>query len=220
MRTQTFLVTGGLLALLASGLLSTRNGPPSEQRAAAQAKDAPGAGADKDREADREAIRKSAADFVQAFEKGDAKAIAAQWTDQGEYRDDSGEVVRGRAAIEKAYAEHFKAKPKGKIEVDIRSIRFVARDAAIEDGVLRSKPAGGELPSSTSYSALHVREDGKWKIAGVHESGAADDKLADLAWLIGTWTARGKDREMQMTFEWNAKKTLIRSQFALKEGGK
>src|SRR5262249_10117642 len=63
---------------------------------------------DKEREADREAIRKSAYDFVQAFEKGDAKAIAALWTEQGEYHDESGEMLHGRAAIEKAYAEHFK----------------------------------------------------------------------------------------------------------------
>jgi uncharacterized protein (TIGR02246 family) len=175
---------------------------------------------DKEREADRQAILKSANDFVQAFEKGDAKAIAALWTEQGEYHDESGEVLRGRAAIEKAYAEHFKAKPKSRIEVDTRSIRFLGHDSAIEDGVVRVKPAGPELPTTTRYTALHVREDGKWKIASVHESGASEDKLEDIAWLIGRWSGKLKDQELDMTCEWNAKKTQIRRQFTVKEGGK
>src|SRR5262249_7466843 len=95
-----------------------------------------------------------------------------------------------------------------------------SRDTAIEEGVLRQKPAGAELPTSTRYSALHVREDGKWKIAAVQESGAAEDKLEDLAWLIGDWEGKGKDKEVQMKFAWNAKKTQMRSQFSVKEGGK
>jgi uncharacterized protein (TIGR02246 family) len=207
----SLVVGGGLLALLAAGVSSSGHG-----QAGPQAKE----GDDKEREADREALRKSAYDFVQAFEKGDAKALADQWTEQGEIRDDSGAVLRGRAAIEKAYAVHFREKPKSKIEIDIRSIRFLSRDTAIEQGVLRLKPAGAELPTSTRYSALHVREDGKWKIAGVQESGATEDKLEDLAWLIGDWEVKGKDKEVQMKFAWNAKKTQIRNQFSVKEGGK
>jgi len=202
----SLLATGFILALLAGGW----------DHHVARSQPA----ADKDRDADREAIRKSAAEFAQAFEKGDAKTIAAQWTEQGEFRDDAGTVLRGRAAIEKAYTEQFKAKPKDRIEVEVKSIRFLARDLAVEDGVLRLTPAGTGLPSATAYSALHIREDGKWKIASVHETGAAEDKLDDLAWLIGTWAAKSKDREMQATYEWNAKKTQIRNRFVVREGGK
>src|SRR5271157_1383554 len=48
-----------------------------------QAKDAP-VSEGSSREADREAILQSARDFTAAFEKGDAKAVAALWTEQGE----------------------------------------------------------------------------------------------------------------------------------------
>ena len=175
--------------------------------------------ADKERTADREALKKLAQEFAQEYEKGDAKALAALWTETGEYHDE-GVVLRGRPAIEKAYADFFKAKPKTKIEVDVRSIRFPSRDTAIEEGVLRQKPAGAALPTSTRYSALHVREDGKWKIASVTEWGAGDDKLEDVAWLIGSWNAKAKDRELTSTYEWNAKKNQIRNNFAVKDGGK
>ena len=54
--------------------------------------------ADNDRPADRAAIMKSVQDFQQAFDKKDAKGIAAQWTDNGEMEEESGQLVRGRAA--------------------------------------------------------------------------------------------------------------------------
>jgi len=75
-------------------------------------------------DADRAAILKSATDFAEAFNKGDAKAIAAMWTDNGESRTVNGPTFVGKAAIEKAYGELFKAYPGAKIEVLVKSIRF------------------------------------------------------------------------------------------------
>lgn len=152
-------------------MIAARDGEPTQQTKA-KVEQATKPGAAPDRERDKEAIRKSSRDFNLAFEKGDAKAVAAFWTEQGEYYDDSGEVLRGRADIEKAFADHFKEKPKGKIEVDIQSIRFPSRDTAIEEGILRLKPGGShELPSSTWYSVLHIREDGRWSIVVAREWG-------------------------------------------------
>src|SRR5262245_12536913 len=65
-------------------------------------------------EADRDAIVKAARDFAAAFNKADAKAIAAMWTENGESREASGQTFVGREAIEKAYAEFFKAHPSMK----------------------------------------------------------------------------------------------------------
>src|SRR5262249_35794494 len=73
---------------------------------------------------DREAITKTARDFAEAFNQGDAKAIAAMWTENGESREASGRTFLGRAAIEKAYAEFFKANKGTKIEVLVKSVRF------------------------------------------------------------------------------------------------
>lgn len=173
-----------------------------------------------ERQADADAIRQSAKDYSAAFEKGDAKAVAAFWTETGEYHEENGESIVGRAALEKAYAEHFKSKPKGKVDIEIVSIHFPSRDTAIEDGVIRASQSGPELPTSTRYSVLHVREDGKWKVAVTREWGADNDKLHDLQWLIGNWAAKSKDHEIDMRFEWNATKTLIRNHFTTKEGGK
>jgi uncharacterized protein (TIGR02246 family) len=171
------------------------------------------------RQADEEAIRKQARDFEQAFAKGDAKAIAAQWTENAVYRNESGEVVRGRAALEKEFADFFKEHPKCPIEVRIESITFLSRDSAMEDGILQLRHACSELPTSTRYTLLHVREDGQWHISMGSEAGATEDKLHDIDWLIGKWTAKSDDYEVSMSFDWNEKHSAIMGQHTTKEKG-
>src|SRR5262245_52216093 len=85
---------------------------------------------DKSPDAAQEAIRQSARAFEAAFEKRDAKSIAALWTEDGEYQDAGGELIRGRGEIEKAFAEFFKENPQPKIGIVIESIRFPAAGLA------------------------------------------------------------------------------------------
>jgi uncharacterized protein (TIGR02246 family) len=174
-----------------------------------------------DRPADREAIAKLGQEFRDAFARADAKAIAACYTEQCEYYDDTtGEVFRGRAEIERAYGDLFKNRPGRKIVVQGKSLRFLGRDTAIQEGLVRIQSVGSELPVATRYSVICVREDGQWKLALEREWGVHEDKLDDLSWLIGEWTARTRDRELHMSFRWNDKKTLIVDKFTLKEGDK
>lgn len=173
-----------------------------------------------DRSADRDTIKRSARDFVQAFERGDAKAIAAQWTEGGVFTDDIGTVIQGRANLEKAYSEHFQNTPKGKVDIDILSIHFPSRDAAIEEGLIRTRNPGSELPTSTRYSTLHVREDGKWKIAASREWGIGQDRLADLGWLIGSWNSKVNGQDVTLTFEWGENRAFIHGRFAKLQDGK
>jgi len=173
-----------------------------------------------DRLADRDAIKQSAREFTQAFERGDAKAAAAQWTENGEYSDDIGTVIRGRANLEKAFSEHFQNRPKGKIEIDIQSIHFPSRDMAIEEGTIRTRGNGNELPTSTRYSTLHVREDGKWKVAVSREWGIGQDRLDDLSWIIGSWKGKVNNQDVTVAFEWSDNRQCINGRFAKTIDGK
>jgi len=175
---------------------------------------------DKERDADREAIRQSARDFIEAYAKGDAKAVAASWTTNGEFQQEGGLDLRGRDAIEKAYSELFKDKTQGKVEVEILAIRFLSRDTAIEEGFLRQTPDGPGLPSSTLYRALHVREDGKWKVAASREWGGGEDRLGDLAWLIGKWEGGPRGQEINLAFEKDPATPFIVGRSTRKADGK
>ncbi len=171
------------------------------------------------RAADREAILQSARDFTAAFEKGDAKAVAALWTEQGEYESDDGTILSGRSAIEAAFAAHFKARPAEKMETKVEDIRFPSRDTALEQGVTCTT-ANGLLPDSARYRVLHVREDGKWQIAFCREWGAAENRMIDLDFLLGTWRGQVKGQEMAVSFAREKDRPFIVGEFSTIVAGK
>ena len=175
-------------------------------------------------QADDAAIRKLATEFTGAFEKGDAAAIAAHYTPNGEFIRNDGEVIRGRAEIEKAYAEFFKGLTgKKKLEIQINELRFPSNDSAIAEVVLRMKGDDNQCVASSWRNCLFVREGGQWKVAVCREwdrDTCADDSLKDLEWLIGTWQVANKDREVTTTYEWEENKSFIRGKYSIKEGGK
>jgi len=179
--------------------------------------------ADPKRAADVEAIRKLGQDYVKAFEKGDAKATAAFWTEGSEFTNEDGDVLRGRAAIEKSYADLFAKKESRKVDMHIDSLRFPSADTALLDATLRRTNAEGETISSSWIHSLLVREGGQWKVAVVREwerDVSHDTSLKDLDWAVGTWVAASKDKEVTITYEWDENKAFIRGKFSVKADGK
>jgi uncharacterized protein (TIGR02246 family) len=172
------------------------------------------------READDAAIRKVSAEFARAVSAGDAKAVAAFWTESGEYRADEAAPIQGRAALEKAYAGFLAKRPKVAAEAKIDAIRFLGKDIALEEGKFTVRPADGAGPAVTRhYSTLYGREGGQWKFALVKEwaPDAAGAELADLSWLVGTWTTKQGDREATSTYEWAGNKKFLKVLFAVKD---
>jgi uncharacterized protein (TIGR02246 family) len=178
---------------------------------------------DPKREADAQAIRKLGQEYVAAYEKGDAKACASFWTNEGEFIADDGQVTEGKAAIEKSYAELFAKKEVRKLEMEVSTLKFPSTDTAVLESTLRRKNAEGEVIASSWNHALLVREGGQWKVAMVREWDrdiSHDTKLADLSWMIGSWSATNKEKEVSLNYEWDDKKAFIKGQFSIKEGGK
>lgn len=166
--------------------------------------------APEDRATDREAVKKALADFAATFQKGDAKALAALWTAEGEYIGDDGTVVRGRAALEKDYAGFFAKNPTNALEVEIDALRFPSRDTAIAEGHFKLRTgAKKELVVSRS-SFLFAREEGKWLVAVAREWPGDGRSLRDLEWLIGSWEAKRDGTVVATRYEWTKNKTFIR----------
>src|SRR5205823_5305368 len=127
------------------------------------------------------------------------KAVAAAWTEAGEYMPDEGVTIRGRAELEKAYADFIAKRPKLAAESKVESVRFLAQDTAIAEGTFTVRRIDPDGPAATSrFSALYVRAGGAWKMALLKEWGdetTDTPQLKDLAWLVGTWSTRHGDRE-------------------------
>jgi uncharacterized protein (TIGR02246 family) len=167
------------------------------------------------RKAEEADILKTSEAFARAFERGDAKAIGDFFTEEGEYVDEDSAPVRGRANLEKAYATFFAKRPEIKVSGKTDKVRFLSKDTAIEEGTFtvmaKDRPA-----DSSRFSALYVREDGKWRIAMLKEWGDETTNRADLndlAWLIGSWETGDAEHKATTSYEWAESKKFIICRF-------
>ncbi len=219
-RVGSWIAAGGLLAATLAAATTARF--VGTAHAADPTPTTKTAAADPDRAADEKAIRATAEDFVKACNAADAKAVGALWAADAEYTDESGQSFRGRPAIEKLYADMFKEHPGAAMTVNIESIRFFGPNIAVEKGVTRLTLPSGEA-SAARYTVVHARRDGNWTMVDCRDnpySAAGEDRLKDLEWLIGDWTAGGKDEGRRIKFEWMCNKNFMKSSYSFVKDGK
>ena len=176
--------------------------------------------AEKPRENPKEeaAILKNAEAFVEAFHKGDAAALAAFWTADGDYTDQTGRHLKGREAIEKVFKAFF-AENKGlKVRIDIESLRFVTPEVALEDGMTSVIPPDGGPPSRARYTIVHVKKDGKWQLSSVRDAAYSPpsnhEHLSGLEWTLGDWaTESAKGEVARVSFSWSENQNFLLSSF-------
>ena len=148
--------------------------------------------------ADVDGIRRTMESYLRAFNRHDAAALAAHWSEAGQSVDiDTGETTRGRDAVRDVFAALFSQDAAASIDIDVESIRPVRDDVAVIDGVSRLSFSDGP-ESSSRFSAVLVREAGGWVLDSVRESAAPVDSapsprgtttrpLDELGWLVGSW---------------------------------
>jgi uncharacterized protein (TIGR02246 family) len=185
------------------------------------AKAAPAVPAGSAQSSEEKAVMASAEAFTAAFNKADAKAIAALWTKDGEYVDETGRVLRGREAIEKEYAAFLAANPGLKMESTVSSVKIVRGNAAFERGTTVLKKPNGALVSKGRYTAVLLREGDKWLMAGVREHAAPSlstrPGFEDLEWLIGDWTGTKDGKTVDFAFKWIADKKFIELSYSARD---
>lgn len=217
------LALGGVLATLAAFLTMQVRSASDNKTADSEKESQPKASADSKetkRADDEAAIRRATTHFIKLVEKGDAKGVAASWTQEGEYISGDGTTLRGRSAIEAAYARSFAKKKNPKVEFTLESIRFPSKDTAIEEGYAKSYKGDSDQPTASRYSVLHVREGGRWLMALLREWPDEGVSLRDLDWLIGTWEAKTEEARVRTTYEWDAKKNSIRCHITIQGKGR
>jgi uncharacterized protein (TIGR02246 family) len=172
---------------------------------------------------DVQAIRAAIDSYVAAYNRGDAKAVAALWSESGEWISPSGERFQGRKAIEKELRTLFAENKGVRIEVLNPSVRIVSPDVAVEEGTVRvNRP--GTTPSESTYLAVDVKKNGKWKLDTVRETdlpeeSPASSPLQDLAWLVGQWKDAGGLGSGATTIAWTKNKTFLTYSFKVSAPG-
>jgi uncharacterized protein (TIGR02246 family) len=174
---------------------------------------------DKDNPKDADALFERAKAFVEAFHKGDAKAVAAFWTADGDYTDQNGKRLKGRDEIEKAFEGFFAENKGAKLRIDSESMRFVSPDVAVEDGVTEVFTANGAPPSRARYTIVHVKKEGQWFLSSVRDAAYSPpttyERLRGLEWLVGDWTEEADKGEVaRLSFSWSQNQNFMVSSFS------
>jgi uncharacterized protein (TIGR02246 family) len=192
-----------------------------------------------DETANREAeaaIRANVDAFVQAYNHGNAQAIANLFTPEGQLIDENDHTTHGHDAIEHAFADVFKASPAGRIEVNVDSIRFFGSALAVETGTTKVVDKPGAEPDVTHYTVLHTKSlEGKWLMTFARDTSVSTDentsspsepvasqgpteagppqgsfeKLKPLSWMIGNWIDEGEESVVISSCKWSPDKNFI-----------
>lgn len=198
-----------LAVLSASGfLLPLASGQEAETAASASASAAASA-------ADAAAIRAAATAYREALAKGDAAAIKATWTADGDIVDGWGNLLQAADTAALAGPPAAATDPRPDFRVGETRLRFISRDVAIEDGTVDVVLPGMKNPIEGWFSATWVRRGDGWKLAGLRESerpvSTDGDMLADLEWMVGDWilAVEGADEKnaaaaTEMKVRWDA----------------
>ncbi|HEY8506277.1 MAG TPA: SgcJ/EcaC family oxidoreductase, partial [Gemmataceae bacterium] len=159
------------------------------------------------------------AEYIAAFNRGDARAVAAFWTEDATYVDQAGRAYEGRAAIEKLFEQGFAARKGATLAIHVTSSKVLSPDVALEDGITEVTPPGGGLAAVARFSAVLVRRDGQWYVQSIRESVAHPpsnaEHLEGLAWLIGEWEGEAeKGESARAWYEWAENENFIVSSYA------
>lgn len=117
------------------------------------------------------AIRRLHAQIDAAWNRGDATAVAANWTTDGINTNPFGARFTGRADIASDIAETLHTLPGSTHELAIANVHWARPNVAVADGEsiidnLKDPTTGDPLPPLTAeFTSVSVKEDGHWRIA-------------------------------------------------------
>jgi uncharacterized protein (TIGR02246 family) len=170
---------------------------------------------------DEATIRASADKYVELYNHRDAKGMADMWSPDAVYTDaTSGEQYTGREAIAEHFADMFAGMEDAKLKVTVGAVEFVSPNVAIERGsaVVTSSEQDSE---ESTYSAVHVKRDGKWLIDRISEEAVAPpppshyEHLKALEWMVGDWVDSDEEATVETNVEWAKNRNFLRRSFAV-----
>ena len=173
-----------------------------------------------DQSADDATIRKAVQSYVAAYNRADAKALAAMWSPEAVYTNPlSGEQVVGREEIERQFDAIFAEATGAKIKATTNSVQFISPGVAIEHGTA-SVVRSNQEPEISEYSAVYVKREGEWLLDRVTEEGVPVvmsnyDQLKELEWMIGTWVDQDDQARIETTCQWTKNRNFMTRMFSL-----
>jgi ketosteroid isomerase-like protein len=102
-------------------------------------------------------------EYLAAYNRHDTPALASFSTEKSELIKWSGEIVHGKADIQKFFERTFKENPNLHMESELESAHMVSADAVMTYGTLKFTGNSQSWPSVGKFAVLWQKVDGKWK---------------------------------------------------------
>jgi uncharacterized protein (TIGR02246 family) len=162
--------------------------------------------------------------YVQAFNAHDAKTLVSLWTPGGTHvNTETGARSAGREKLLSDFTTLFATSPNISLSGDAQAFRVIGGDTALVDGVSTVVTPDSE-PATSAYSAVFVKQDGKWLLDTIYESDlpvpeTPRQALAPLEWMVGLWQDESDTATVTSTMRWSPSEAfLIRSYDVDREG--
>jgi uncharacterized protein (TIGR02246 family) len=174
--------------------------------------------------ATEEALTKTQAAFMEAFNKADAAAVAEAYDETATYTSDSGKYMDGRAAILAGMKDYFQQNPGARLQVQTHSVREVTPDVAVATGMAIFSGTAGAV-EMTRYKAIYARRGGAWKIVELTENvlppaERGQVELRALDWLAGSWRDKTDGGDTVRTeAAWTQSGRFLRRSISVSHGG-
>jgi uncharacterized protein (TIGR02246 family) len=159
--------------------------------------------------------------YVDAFNKGDIDMLLSFYANDTVYVTGDGATLNGIEQVRDAFTDEFSESVKPKLKLDVREIKLVADDQAVERGtaVLTTDDKG----IVTDYIAEYVKRDGQWKLRRVQERDVppAAFILGDLGRaLVGDWEDTTEGVSVKTSIKWTFDQAFLAREFSSTVGRK
>jgi uncharacterized protein (TIGR02246 family) len=118
---------------------------------------------------DERAIERETVSFAEAWSRGDAKAAASHYTEDGVRVGAFGDRQQGRAEIEAAYDRLLhQTMPGATVKQQRGDVRMLTPDLALWQGAMEIVPAGGAPAIKGHVVQLMKKVAGRWLVLEAH----------------------------------------------------
>jgi uncharacterized protein (TIGR02246 family) len=172
---------------------------------------------------DEAQVRAAVDGYLNAINSGDAPAAAEYWSETGQMVNSDGSRLEGKSAIQKDLESFLNENQQSQVSVSNVSIRFLTPSVALEEGQASLVSADGESSSST-YQAIHVKQDGQWKLESLRETEvtsapSSHDHLNELQWMIGDWIDQDDETQIETSCQWTSNGNFMTRSFKVTTNG-
>ena len=171
-----------------------------------------------------EAVKKAEIATIEAFNKGDAAALAALFAEKGELVDENGNVFAGREQITGLFKAFFERFPKAELQMEVTGVRTVGDSLAIEEGVRLITVPETDVAAQLRYTAVRDKVGDSWPIASYSEF--ADDPaptpaemLSAVSFLVGDWIDESPEGKTTINYRWEDDGNFLLGDYTLAVAG-